>query len=257
MKTVVWFSAGVSSAVSTKLVIGEVDEIIYIHIDDQHEDTLRFVHDCEEWFGKSITVLQSTLYRTVEQAILSNGKYINGPNGAPCTNILKKRVRKDWESWQTDELVYVWGMDINEKDRCGRLERAMPKQFHRFPLIEQGLNKKAAHALLKKVGVPRPVMYDLGYHNNNCIGCVKGGAGYWNRIRVDFPEVFTARAAMERLLGCTCLKRDRPDKSKPAGVGNSVRLYLDELDPKAGLKQGPICQPCGVMCQLALDSMGE
>lgn len=31
-------------------------------------------------------------------------------------------------------------------------------------------------------------MYDLGYANNNCIGCVKGGIGYWNKIRIDFPE---------------------------------------------------------------------
>ncbi len=37
-------------------------------------------------------------------------------------------------------------------------------------------------------------MYDLGYPNNNCIGCVKGGMGYWNKIRKDFPEVFQKRA---------------------------------------------------------------
>ena len=33
-------------------------------------------------------------------------------------------------------------------------------------------------------------MYKLGYKNNNCIGCVKGQAGYWNKIRKDFPDVF-------------------------------------------------------------------
>ena len=32
-------------------------------------------------------------------------------------------------------------------------------------------------------------MYDLGYPNNNCIGCIKGGMGYWNRIRKDFPDI--------------------------------------------------------------------
>ena len=35
MITVSWFSAGVSSAVATKLIIDEVDRIIYTHIDDQ------------------------------------------------------------------------------------------------------------------------------------------------------------------------------------------------------------------------------
>ena len=39
MHTVSWFSAGVSSAVATRLAIDEIDEIIYTHIDDQHEDS--------------------------------------------------------------------------------------------------------------------------------------------------------------------------------------------------------------------------
>ena len=46
MKTVSWFSAGVSSAVATKLAIDDIDQIIYTHIDDQHPDTMRFVKDC-------------------------------------------------------------------------------------------------------------------------------------------------------------------------------------------------------------------
>ncbi len=50
--SVSWFSAGVSSAVATRLAIDEIDEVFYIHIDDQHPDTLRFVRECEAWFGK-------------------------------------------------------------------------------------------------------------------------------------------------------------------------------------------------------------
>ena len=47
----------------------------------------------------------------------------------------------------------------------------------------------------------RPLMYDLGYPNNNCIGCVKGGMGYWNHIRKDFPEVFeVGRSWKEKLV---------------------------------------------------------
>ena len=91
MKTVTWFSAGVSSAIATKLHIDEIDQIIYIHIEDQHSDTMRFVKDCEAWFGKSIETLQSP-YKTVENACLSSGGrgYVNGPTGAACTKFLKK-----------------------------------------------------------------------------------------------------------------------------------------------------------------------
>lgn len=57
MTTISWFSAGVSSAVATKWAIDQIDRIIYTHIEDQHPDTLRFVSDCQKWFGKKIEVL--------------------------------------------------------------------------------------------------------------------------------------------------------------------------------------------------------
>ena len=84
-------------------------------------------------------------------------------------------------------------------------------------------------------------MYDLGYYNNNCRGCVKGGMGYWNKIRVDFPEVFANRAKMERDIGASCIK----------GV------YLDELDPSRGRMSEEVMQDCSIFCQLAIDEAGE
>ena len=49
-------------------------------------------------------------------------------------------------------------------------------------------------------------MYRLGYQNNNCIGCVKGGKGYWNKIREDFPETFWEMSKAERFVGHSCIK---------------------------------------------------
>ena len=69
---------------------------------------------------------------------------------------------------------------------------------------------------------------------NNCIGCVKGGMGYWNKIRVDFPNVFADRAKMEREVGHTCIKN----------------VFLDELDPERGRHDDPICDDCGIFCEL-------
>lgn len=246
-----WFSAGVSSAVATKLVIAELDKIIYIHIDDQHPDTMRFVKDCEAWFGKPIEILQSK-YKTVEAALRANGGefwsnggtvntsngvtcFINTPGGAPCTRTLKKRVRKEWMSQHKDEkFCFVWGMDMNEKHRCDGIIDAMPENEHRFPLIEKGWSKEYVHQVMAASGIKRPAMYDLGYHNNNCVGCVKGGMGYWNKIRVDFPDVFNSRAKMERAFDHSCI--------------NGV--FLDELEPKAGLHEGPIVGDCGILCEV-------
>jgi len=234
MITVSWFSAGVSSAVATKLMIGRVDRVIYTHIDDQHPDTLRFVADCEAWFGRPIEILQSP-YKNVENACrMSGGRgYINGPGGAACTKFLKRRVRKEWEMGQTEQLRYVWGMDFKERGRCDRIRGGMSQQEHVFPLVERELSKEDAHKILKASGIVRPKMYELGYRNNNCIGCVKGGMGYWNHIRRDFPAVFEARARMERVIRATCIK----------GV------YLDELDPERGRNEPPIIGDCGILCE--------
>jgi hypothetical protein len=94
----------------------------------------------------------------------------------PCTNWLKKRVRKRWEEAHAGEdITYVWGMDMNEQHRADRLVEGMPQFEHEFPLIDKQLTKAEAHGILASLGIKRPVMYDMGYSNNNCIGCVRGG----------------------------------------------------------------------------------
>ena len=232
MLTVSYFSGGVSSAVATKLVIDEIDRIMYTHIDDQHPDTLRFVKDCEEWFGKPVEIMQSR-FKTVDE-VCRYASFVRSPNGAPCTRILKRDVRKKFERENQGKMRIVWGMDQTETDRIDRLRDSMPEHEHLFPLLDQKIPKGVAHQILKASGVKRPAMYDLGYRNNNCIGCVKGGMGYWNKIRVDFPEVFAARNRLERLIGYSIIKD----------------AYLDELDPERGRKEGPIVEECGIMCEL-------
>ena len=246
--TVAWFSAGVSSAVATKLMVEQVDTIIYQHVDDQHEDTLRFVRDCEAWFGMPVEIVQSPL-KCVENACRQLA-YINGPRGAACTRLLKRRQRKEWEAEHRffNTFRYVWGMDAGEQARADRLRDHMREDEHAFPLVDRGITKADAHGILREAGIARPRMYDMGYPNNNCCGCVKGGRGYWNKIRKDFPNVFRARAELERVLGRTCLKRERPDPSRPAGADNNVLVYLDELDPEAGRNCKIIVPECGAMC---------
>ena len=233
MLTVSYFSAGVSSAVATKLMIGEIDRVMYTHIDDQHPDTMRFVKDCEAWFGKPVEIWQSPL-KSVDAACRYSGFIKTRRGGANCTRWLKQRVRKNFEAEHAGAMRIVWGMDCTESERCERLQRSMPNHEHVFPLVDRRMTKEHAHEVLRASGIRRPAMYELGYHNNNCIGCIKGGMGYWNKIRVDFPEVFKARSALERLIGFSLFQG----------------MWLDELDPERGRHEGPICDDCGIMCEL-------
>lgn len=189
-----WFSAGVSSFIAAYIEKDNIDKILYTHIDDQHTDTLRFLKDCEKVLGKEIEVLQSQ-YKTVNN-VIQQFRFINSPYGAKCTDVLKKRVRKEWE-YSKKNLTYIWGYDATEKHRADRLLESMPQFEHKFPLIERGLTKEDCHGILRGLGIARPKMYDLGYRNNNCIGCVKGGMGYWNKIRIDFPEVFKLEQSLK------------------------------------------------------------
>lgn len=228
---VAWLSGGVSSFAAA--YIAKPDRCIYIDVEDQHPDTLRFIRDCERALDMECEVLRSE-YGSVENVAKTFG-YLVGPHFAKCTEVLKKRVRKEWESRQTEPVTYIWGFDVDERNRAERLLEAMPRFGHEFPLIEANLTKDEVHGLCERLGVKRPLMYDMGYRNNNCIGCVRGGKGYWNAIRRDFPEVFESRAKLERELGAHIIKD----------------CYLDELDPSAG-RMDEVVPQCGIMCELSL-----
>ena len=101
--------------------------------------------------------------------------------------------------------------------------------------------------MIQNAGIELPAMYKLGYRNNNCIGCVKGEAGYWNKIRVDFPEVFERMAQIEELLGRTVCKREYVED----GVVKRDRIPLRELPPDAGDYPSEPEVECGIFCHMA------
>ena len=148
--------------------------------------------------------------------------------------ILKRRVRTSWEAENLGLKRYVWGYDCTEKNRIERIKENELEMEHIFPLMEHKITKEDAHGILNRLGIKRPAMYDLGYHNNNCIACLKGGMGYWNKIRIDFPEVFKERAELERFVGRSCI--------------NGV--FLDELEPNRGRHADEIMGECGIACEL-------
>lgn len=85
---------------------GDVDKWIYIDIQDQHTDSIRFIKDCEKAIGKEIEILRSKEYRSVEECVRVFGGFRNPANGfAPCTNWLKKRVRKEWEEQHKENYM--------------------------------------------------------------------------------------------------------------------------------------------------------
>jgi 3'-phosphoadenosine 5'-phosphosulfate sulfotransferase (PAPS reductase)/FAD synthetase len=241
-KIIAWWSAGVTSAVACKLAIDAygADNVrpIYFHIDSAHPDNERFKKQCEEWYGCEIEVWRSEKYKD-QYDVIKQTRYINGAFGARCTKELKKEVRFKVEK-EVDYRHQVFGFEYDRKEinRAIRFLEQYPEASAIFPLIEHKMTKQEALFYLEKAGIKRPVMYELGYANNNCIGCVKGGVGYWNKIRIDFPEHFERMSKLEEEIGATCLK----DKNG--------RIPLRELDPNRGREQKIIMPDCGNFCDI-------
>ena len=236
MRVVCWFSCGAASAVATKLVIaenaGKLPLIIaYTEVAEEHPDNKRFLKECEKWFGQEIQILGNDFYqRSIYRVFEKN--YIRTPKGAPCTRALKKQVRERFEE-TTDRQVF--GYTAEEQARLDRFIDANNDVDIWTPLIDKGLSKEDCLAMLRNANIELPMMYRLGYHNNNCIGCVKGGMGYWNKIKVDFPEHFDRMAKLERFKSQTIFK-DR---------------YLDELKPTDGNYPQEQHIECSIFCQMA------
>lgn len=241
-RVVSWFSCGAASAVATKLAIADHGEvtIAYCEVIEEHPDNKRFLADCEKWFGQPITILRNEKYGASTYEVFRKTRYLVGPGGARCSLELKKSLRKDFE--RPDD-IQVFGYTAEEQDRLDSFIDANNGIHAVAPLIERGLMKSDCLAMIDRAGIEIPAMYRLGYHNNNCIGCVKGGAGYWNKIRVDFPFVFERMSGVEQLLGRAICKPTID------GVRRLVQLKDLPLDAGRHDEDGP--PQCGFTCELA------
>jgi hypothetical protein len=241
-RIVCWFSCGAASAVATKLAIQDNDGrlplvVAYTEVMQEHPDNKRFLAECEKWFGVPITVLRNEPYGGDIYEVFLRTRYLVGPTGAACTRLLKKSVRNTFER-PGDRQVF--GFTAEEQERYEDFQENNPLVDVDVPLIRHGIGKRDCLALLASAGIDLPAMYKLGYKNNNCIGCVKGGAGYWNKIRRDFPDVFEKMAQVEEELGRTI--------NQTRVGGERKRISLRELDPDAGRYEEEPDISCGVVC---------
>ncbi len=245
MRNLVWFSCGAASAVAAKLAVEKYPDCELLYCDTlayEHPDNLRFMRDVEAWTGKSVKILRSKKYEDIYDVFHSTG-WLIGPRGARCTQELKQKVRRDY---QREGDVHIFGMTSDESDRIMNFEDRHPELD--FDWILENTTKSDCYRIIQEAGIELPEMYKLGYNNNNCIGCVKGGLGYWNKIRVDFPEIFEKMGRTERKLGIAI------NKDRRGGV--IKRVFLDKLDPNVGRDVPMPDIECGALC-IGADSRVE
>ena len=240
MRVLVWFSCGAASAVAAKLAVEKYPDCEVLYCDTlayEHPDNMRFLDDVSAWIGKEITILKSKKYIDIYDVFDKTG-WLVGVGGARCTTELKKNVRKEYEQ-QGD--LQIFGLTADEHERIDRFEDNNSAIELDWILQDAEITKNDCYRMLSEADIKLPEMYKLGYNNNNCIGCVKGGMGYWNKVRVDFPDAFDKMAIQERKMNVALCKTY-------AGDGKRKRVFLDELNPTAG-RDVPIPDiECGVLC---------
>lgn len=235
---VVWFSCGAASAVLARMVTrdtlhGQVDVVYCDVLEDEHPDNRRFMNDVAEWIGQDITIIRSDKYRSVDD-VFADRRYMAGIAGAPCTVEMKKVPRF---AYQRADDIHYFGFTADERHRIDRFAENNPELETRWPLLYGNVTKDDCYRILEQAGIDLPAMYQFGYTNNNCMGCVKAtSATYWNMIRRDFPDVFDKRARQSREYGARLTRM------------NGERIFLDELpadylpaEPPEDISCGPDC----------------
>lgn len=236
-RVISWFSCGAASAVATILAAikyGDI-EAVYCRVREEHPDNLRFLDDFTRVTGIPVKVIMNPEHDGSIYSVFTKRKFIKNQHGAPCTMVLKKDMRK---SYQRPTDTQVFGYTVEEQDRADQFIDGNNDVNQDFLLIDNGITKQDCYTYLTNLGLKLPAMYHLGYSNNNCIGCVKGGMGYWNKIRKDFPEHFAKMAKLERFIGHAVNKDDYGP------------VYLDELDPARGRFKVDMPADCGFTCEV-------
>jgi len=247
MKQVIcWWSGGITSAVACKIGIELFGlsncRVVMIDTGNEHEDTYRFKRDCEEWYGKEIEVISfiGTKFDSI-QHVWRRFKALNSATGAVCSAELKRKVRENWQKdVDFDYQIFGFEFDTREFKRAKSMKMNHTKAKAIYPLLMLGYDKEDCIKLIEQAGLEIPVMYKLGFRNNNCFGtgCVQGGIGYWQKMKRDFPDKFNKMADMEweltELKGVpvTMLK----DQGKEAKASGNELVFLRKHPKYPNLK---------------------
>lgn len=241
------FSCGAASAVATKLALAQYGathdvQIINAFLKEEHKDNRRFALDCERWFGRGITTLRDEKFGASIVQVFRRKQYIKGAMGAPCSRELKRRVL---DAWKRPDDIMVFGYTMEEVDRLDDFRERNPNLQVIAPLIDAGLGKEDCKAMVQRADIVLPLMYLLGYANANCIGCVKGGEGYWRAIREDFPAEFEAICLLQDEIGeGSWFLRYR------SGPKKDQRFPLRDLPPGKAMRKEAL-PSCSFFCEMA------
>ena len=246
----VWFSCGAASAVALKKTqekYGNLCKIRAINnpVMEEHPDNRRFLKDVQSWVGIEIEEAKNPDWPNASaREVWEKRKFMSGKEGAPCTSLLKREARHIWETLNKAEWLVMGFTDEETKGRYWPF--IFFERGNALPILQDArISKSECFQIIDTAGIRLPEIYNMGYPNANCIGCVKASTPtYWNHVRKVHPEVFKDRAEQSRRLS-----------AGNTGYGNKLvrykgkRIFLDELPEDAkGRSMKTMQTECGIFC---------
>lgn len=240
-RTLIWFSTGAASFAAAKIILAETRnaELVMCETNNEDPDNYRFEADVVRHLNQPVVKLKSSKYDSVRD-VWRTRRYIAGIHGATCTGEMKVAPRLEY---QRPDDIHVFGY-TNDKEDITRFNNLKSNYFEmnvRAPLIEAGIDKSAALAVVERAGLVLPRTYAMGFPNANCMktGCGKASsARYWALYRLHFPENFAETAAFSREIGARLTRI------------NGERCFIDEIPPDHPTTK-PIIPACDFMCGAA------
>jgi len=224
------FSGGRTSAVMTKLCVEKFGDthdisICFANTGCEHENTLKFVNDCDKHFGWGVVWLEAVVnpekgkgvrhkvvnYETASrcgkpfEAVIAKYGIPNkfapqctrDTKEAPITSYLRS---KGWNKGSYDTAI---GIRADEMDRMNLDEN---KRF-KYPLADAGWTKEDVKRECSSW------LFDLaleGEHYGNCVWCWKKSLRKLLTLAKDSPRVFDFPRAMEAKYGMTNERTETP-----------------------------------------------
>jgi 3'-phosphoadenosine 5'-phosphosulfate sulfotransferase (PAPS reductase)/FAD synthetase len=218
------FSGGRTSAYMTKR-LAEIAKgrknlkVVFANTGEEHEETLKFVSRCEEFFGVDVTWLEAqvderagegTKHKTVDFLSAARPNATDGPfeqvvkkYGIPnksypsCTRELKERPIWSYIrslGWPKTDFAVPVGIRADEADRVSVVSR---ERNIVYPLVAWGIRKEDVLSFWRQQKFDLYVPEHLG----NCCWCWKKSLRKHITLAIDTPHVFDAPQRFERLYG--------------------------------------------------------
>ena len=291
-KLAISFSGGRTSAVMTKLCVDKFSEthdiaITFANTGSEHENTLKFVDQCDNHFGWNVVWVEAVVNPEKGQGIrhkvvtfetaARNGEPLEadfakhglpGPGWLHCTRDTKELPIKDYLKsvlgWKWGDFWIAIGIRADEMDRVSQNRE---KLKFVYPLVDAGWAKED----VKQECASWPFDLDLkGEHYGNCTWCWKKSLRKHLTLAKESPEVFDFPRRMEKKYSNITAPND-PNSSRQMFRGNMTTVDIIEMartkdfEPYADIDQTQMFSQanydvfldtgsaCGESCEIGAD----